>query len=187
MTTSCKSATPNDWLDTLEGPVQVVGNAPLAKPFKWRGGSVVRFNNFILNPQAGHVASHWVVSGYKDIRARPFQSAFMPLFPYSVANDFIFKKFAQRISVETEIIQVEDNEHVFDVFPDARQGFPYFPSTGFCFLAYMLKHAGTYDVWVSGFAGLQGGHYWNETDKMDHSLTGSAELAWIQDNFNIDT
>jgi hypothetical protein len=175
-----------NYFDTLVEPVQVVGNGPLTSSFVWRGGSVVRFNNFELNDLSGYVVTHWIINGHSNVKSRPMPMAFMPLCPYSPKHYRILVEFSQINFSGKPIICASDNSHVLFKFPEANKGYPYFPSTGFCFLSLLQIFKPSLNVYVNGFAGLKGGHYWNKEDRMDHQKTGEIELEWILNNYKLE-
>lgn len=171
----------DDWINTLKGPIHVIGNGPLTKGLKENTiGSTVRFNNFELSGEAGWKTTHWVTCAWSDVKDRPL---FYPLSPWmsSSASAKRANEFEGRVG--KNLVFTETNNHILRWFPDApTKPIDTWPSTGFCFLA-LLHYLEFTDVSADGFNALSGGHYWNPSHSHDHQNTAQRELTIIQNEF----
>lgn len=173
-TKAAGSMTLRKWIRTLRPPVSVIGNGPLAGRLDLGSGSVIRLNNFRFSPESGDLVTHWVSSGYKNVEVKDFPFVLIP-WNHAMLDDGA-PTFASPFP--GKIVTTDDNDHILKFFPQARKGFPYFPSTGFNLMA--LLHRFGIPVRWAGFNGLRGGHHLDPTHVHDHRRTRDAEFELIR-------
>lgn len=161
-------------------PVIVVGNGPISpkalKAIDRSSGSVVRINNFELCREAGSRATHWVVSGYRNIEDRPLPCVFVPWTMHCRACLFVH---LFRLKCKRPIVFAEDNNHIFTYFPDAGNTWKNWPSTGFALIMWLRANTKIVPR-IAGFDGMKTGHYWDPAHKHTHHVTGEAEWAILR-------
>lgn len=170
-----------DWLDSLQPPVLVVGNAPLRRWVPEEAyRSIVRINNFVLGGKSGQKVTHWVANGYKDIEPRPVSPVLVPWSrEYQLRPVRYDLDFAQRIN--TEVIHLPWSKHITLWFPRALYKWKLFPSVGFCFLAWLHSKGVKPDI--IGFDGMMTGHHLNYNHRHGHKRTKVIEWQIIQSHF----
>jgi len=169
---------PNKWLDTLTRPILVVGNGVLVTPVpEQEYGSVVRFNNYALGGLSGNRITHWVVNGFRDIEPKPLPFVLVP-WTYALAQkrDQYVEVFIRRM--ESQVIYLQDDRHVRIWFPGASVSGKHFPTTGFCFLAWLKENQFKFDI--IGFDGMRTGHQGNAEHKHGHLHTRDKEKNILQ-------
>lgn len=174
-----KSLTETAWLQTLARPILLVGNGVLTRDVPDKEfSSVVRFNNFATLGMSGEKMTHWVTSGYKNIRYRPVSPAFIPW-----SKDYQFRRvrhdlcFGKRVRVDT--IHTENNDHILEWFPFAITNWLQFPSVGFCFAA--LLKARDIPFNLIGFDGMKTGHHTFPEHEHEHQHTKVREWELLQE------
>ena len=171
---------PSKWLATLAPPILVVGNGALVSPVpEQEYGSVVRLNNYVLGGLSGNRITHWVANGFRDIEPR---SMFTVLVPWTLdlaqRRDHYVKVFIERM--ESEVIYLKEDRHIHIWFPAATKTGKRFPTTGFCFLAWLKENHLRFDI--IGFDGMMTGHQGDPEHKHGHLWTRDKEChilrAW---------
>lgn len=163
-------------LRSISNKVLLVGNGTISNPLvqvQKDFGTIVRFNNFVENRHVGYITDLWVSNAYKNIhkREKPFSYCFVPW-----TKDLPMSKHWERFerTTQTPIVFASSNHHFLNYFPRALLRHKFFPSTGFCFFAWLLYYKRIKPYFI-GFDGLKSGHYWDQTHKHDHTLTGTME------------
>lgn len=167
------------WVQSLTKPILVVGNSVLPHPIPEEDyASVVRLNNYTLGGWSGNKVTHWVANGYQDVQDHPIRPV---VIPWSLA---CAKKrgnpgdvFQSRIGAEN-IIHLINDRHIQWWFPLAVVHGRCFPSTGFCFLSWMLFLGIRPDI--VGFDGMKTGHQGDPTYPHGHIKTKVREWHLIR-------
>ncbi len=164
-----------DWLHSLVPPVLVVGNSVLTGPIpEHEYASVVRFNNYVLGGDSGNKVTHWVSNGYSDVFSRPVLPVLIPWsLIMEVKRGHSAKIFRDRVGKQN-VLYLADDRHISHRFPVAVMRGNGFPTTGFCFLAWLLFRKIRPDI--VGFDGLKTGHQDNPAHIHGHANT--KELEW---------
>lgn len=168
----------NQWRHTLVAPILVVGNSVLSQPVpEAEYQSVVRINNYVLGGLSGSKVTHWVANGYQSVEDRPIKPA---LIPWSLKCEArrgnpgaVF-----RDRVKGQLIYLIGEQHIRWWFPTAAYRGKNFPTTGFCFLAWLLSHKIRPDI--IGFDGMKTGHQGNPEHKHGHGGTHVREWHLIR-------
>lgn len=167
------------WLKTLVAPILVVGNSVLQSPIPdTEYASVVRMNNYVLGGHSGSRVTHWVVNAYQNIESRPVLPA---LVPWSLRcqqkRGNPGDVFLRRVGADNIIYLINDR-HVQWWFPSSVIRGKCFPTTGFCFLAWLHFHSIRPDI--AGFDGMKSGHQGDPTFQHGHLKTRDREWFLIR-------
>lgn len=173
--------TEREWLATLKEPILVMGNGSLVIKIPERGyASVVRINNYELGGKSGDRVTHWVASGYRDIEERPVPQV---LIPWSMEYQRRPRRYdlSFRERIHSQVVHLSRCSHIQRWFPNAMLRWKYFPSVGFCFLAWLNDRGIQPDI--AGFDGMRTGHHNNPSHLHGHLKTRNQEWLVIQEHF----
>ena len=174
----CEVETADEWLGTLSRPLLVVGNAVLSRPVREDGfASIIRMNNYAVDARSGRKITHWVTSGYMNVKLPanftgpafiPWSREFNQLRPIRWDLEFA-KRYPGRV------IFTDSDAHLGGWFS---KNAAEVPSTGFCLLAWLVfrRVRGT----LVGFDGMKTGHQSNPAHRHDHLFTRRKEWRIIQ-------
>lgn len=167
------------WIHTLVQPILVVGNAVLSSPIpESEYQSIVRINNYVLGGYSGNKVTHWVANGYQNIEQRPVSPV---LVPWSLKCQSKRGNpgdvFLNRMGKEN-VIYLINERHVQWWFPSAVIRGKCFPTTGFCFLAWLVFNRIRPDI--VGFDGMKTGHQGDPAYPHGHTKTRNREWFLIR-------
>jgi len=167
------------WARTLVTPILVVGNSVLpSRVPEEEYASIVRINNYVLGGLSGSKVTHWVANGYQNIEDRPIRPVLIPWsLKCQTKRGNPGDVFLNRVGKEN-IIYLLNERHVQWWFPSAAIRFKCFPTTGFCFLSWLLFLNIRPDI--VGFDGMQTGHQGDPTYLHGHSKTKLREWHLIR-------
>ena len=166
------------WLHTLVKPILVVGNSVLDRPVpEEEYQSVVRINNYCLGGLSGNKVTHWVANGYQSVMDRPIRPV---LVPWSLKCEELRgnpgQVFFER--VQGKVIYLVGERHIRWWFPSAAFRGKNFPTTGFCFLAWLIAEKIRPDI--AGFDGMKTGHQGDPSFQHGHDKTRDREWHLIR-------
>lgn len=154
-------------LQALPGPLAVVGNGPLGQfgPQIDSAGSVLRFNNYVLQPsKTGIRTDVWVVNGWDDVDGRPGEARWVAS-PFHATDDAgRVVRWAERWGHRVILPSAK--------LADEVRAFKAKPSTGLLLL-HAVSELGV-PALAYGFGGMVGGHYWDAAHEHDHPPEFSA-------------
>jgi len=138
--------------------------------------NVFRFNIFNIAPHQQYVGTRtdfWVVNGDPSIAYHCYFAQALCPFPESKYTEEKVKSFK---TINDILYTEEDYREYKD--PDIE-----FPTTGYTFLLMMARiYSG--DIYVYGFTGLKGGHYFNKNHHHASKHQGDLEYKDIINNYN---
>ena len=169
---------PSKWLATLTRPILVVGNGALVSAVpEHEYGSVVRINNYVLGEYSGNRVTHWVANGFRDIQPKPVLTVLVPwTFALAKKRDHYVEEFIR--NMKSEVIYLQSDRHISIWFPHATRSGKRFPTTGFCFLAWLRDNLCRFDI--IGFDGMMTGHHGDPEHKHGHLWTRERESAILK-------
>lgn len=167
-----------NWLRSLEKPVLVVGNGVLFNPVPEQDyPTVVRINNYVLGGLSGSKVTHWVANGYPDIQRRDHPVVLVPwTLNLEERRGCPTEPFIKRMA-GIRIVHPSDDAHIRWWFPSATYTGKTFPTTGFCFLALLMRNKIKPDI--IGFDGMRTGHQGNPAFGHGHTRTCAKEMLFI--------